>query len=268
MATDARVEAILRDLHRLSGCRLSLHDPQFREIAAFPPEPLPFCRTLQKNGEAKKICQECDRSAFALAEEDGQRHVYRCHFGLTEIISPLYRSGMLLGYLMMGQIAPRENGAREETLATAAPFGSGPVLRRALSECAAPGEEQVQTLARMMTVCADYLALCGAVRPQGDLGMQIEEYLLANYHRRITLQGLSGHFRCGRSTLIKAYARTHPESIAKTLLRIRLQAAQDLLADPTLSVGEVARRCGFSDGGYFSKVWRREKGTLPTSRRE
>jgi AraC-like DNA-binding protein len=43
----------------------------------------------------------------------------------------------------------------------------------------------------------------------------------------------------------------------------RLVRAEERLGDLTLSIGQVARQCGFSDPNYFAKVFRRQTGTSP-----
>lgn len=45
----------------------------------------------------------------------------------------------------------------------------------------------------------------------------------------------------------------------------RLAEARRLLADSVLSVSEIARRSGFGDPAYFTRVFRREVGATPTA---
>ena len=117
--------------------------------------------------------------------------------------------------------------------------------------------------ARIMTVCAEYLTLSGAMKSVGALGKQVEDYLTAHYSERITLEGLAAQFGCSRSTLINAFAATHSVTVFGYLQELRLERARALLQETTLPVGEVARLCGFSDGGYFTKVFRRAMGKCP-----
>ncbi len=48
----------------------------------------------------------------------------------------------------------------------------------------------------------------------------------------------------------------------------RVALGQELLRDPTLSVGEVARRVGFGDASYFSRRFRKLVGATPREWRE
>jgi two-component system response regulator YesN len=48
------------------------------------------------------------------------------------------------------------------------------------------------------------------------------------------------------------------------LIQARIERAGDLLADPGLSVKEVARRSGFESPYYFSRLFRKVTGRTPS----
>ena len=52
-------------------------------------------------------------------------------------------------------------------------------------------------------------------------------------------------------------------TVQEWIIERRMAEARSLLADTDLSVGEVARRVGMSDPGYFSRQFRRTHGTSP-----
>lgn len=47
------------------------------------------------------------------------------------------------------------------------------------------------------------------------------------------------------------------------LRRVRMELARDLLRDPYLRIGDIARRCGYADLGYFGRVFAAEHGCAP-----
>ena len=51
------------------------------------------------------------------------------------------------------------------------------------------------------------------------------------------------------------------------LLKTRVLAAQRLLLETALPVGEIAERCGFASGNYFGDVFCRYQGVSPTEYR-
>ena len=82
--------SILCELHKISGLRVSLHGIDFEEIAAYPPHPLPFCALVNEDKREHSLCLECDRCACTEAISKKNTHIYKCRYGLTEAVSPLY----------------------------------------------------------------------------------------------------------------------------------------------------------------------------------
>jgi len=58
------------------------------------------------------------------------------------------------------------------------------------------------------------------------------------------------------------------ESITKFLHTVRFARATRLLLQTQLTISEVAYECGFSDPGYFTKLFSKEYGATPTEFRE
>ena len=57
------------------------------------------------------------------------------------------------------------------------------------------------------------------------------------------------------------------QSIMESVRRVRVEHARKLLAEPTLSIKEVAAACGFADPYHFSKVFRKIDGLPPSEYR-
>ena len=66
------------------------------------------------------------------------------------------------------------------------------------------------------------------------------------------------------SACIKKYAG---ETFINTLIRKRMEAAQELLATSSLKVREIAGRCGYTDQHYFSYCFKKYSGESPNSMR-
>ncbi|MBR4664243.1 MAG: helix-turn-helix transcriptional regulator, partial [Lentisphaeria bacterium] len=51
------------------------------------------------------------------------------------------------------------------------------------------------------------------------------------------------------------------------VVRLRMEKAKKMLVRTRLPVAEIAAECGFAQSGYFSKVFRRQTGSLPLAYR-
>ncbi len=62
--------------------------------------------------------------------------------------------------------------------------------------------------------------------------------------------------------------RTHLQTtVNHYVVRLRMEKAKKLLAQTRLPVAEIAAMCGFAQSCYFSKVFRRQTGSLPRAYR-
>ena len=164
MADIKDIRTILRDLHLVSGFRVSLHGTDFSEISAYPEEISPFCRLVQENPKAKMQGVYTDADAFERERHSGKIYIYRCRFGLCEAACPLYKNGVLSGYLMMGQVRDGLPGTDAAVISEALPYVSDrPELEKAVSSLPSVPREKMLALADIISLCADRL-LCASER--------------------------------------------------------------------------------------------------------
>ena len=52
------------------------------------------------------------------------------------------------------------------------------------------------------------------------------------------------------------------------LKQILIQPAADLLRSSTLSVQQIAEQCGFADGNYFTRIFKKINGMSPNEYRK
>lgn len=69
-------------------------------------------------------------------------------------------------------------------------------------------------------------------------------------------------------TLHQRFVERVGSTPGEEIRRLRVAAAKRLLADPSLSIGEVAQRCGFGQQSKFSNFFRRETDTSPRDFRQ
>jgi AraC family transcriptional regulator of arabinose operon len=98
----------------------------------------------------------------------------------------------------------------------------------------------------------------------------LRRYLTDHISEPFDLDTMARHFRVSRFHLSRKGRALLGEPLGVVSRRLRLELSRSLL-DATLldlSVGEVARRVGFEDPLYFSKVFRRSEGMSPSEYRQ
>lgn len=93
-------------------------------------------------------------------------------------------------------------------------------------------------------------------------------YIRAHFTEEITLGEVAAVCYTGREHLSRTFKRATGFGFSEYLTAYRLKRAQAmLLNEPSKRISDVATACGFSDGNYFSKVYRRVYGLTPTEER-
>ena len=260
------IVTVLRELHRICGFRVSLHGADFEEIAAYPQNPLPFCRIVNEQEREHAACVCGDRAACLEARGKGSTCIYKCRYGLVEAVSPLYNFGALSGFLMMGQAAESREDAEE-------------AVRRLSDICAdlpaelpdsipTVKEDMIKSYVRIMTICAEYLTLTGAVpgvRP--TVAEQAKRYISENIAKKFVISDICAQLGCSKSTLLSAFKKKYGVTVNAYVTDTRLERARHLLTGGAHTISEIASETGFSDQSYFSKVFSAKYGMSPSDYR-
>ena len=263
------VASLLRDLHTASGLRVSIHDTEFNELAACPESLSGFCEMLQQNPKARLHCLFTDRDTFERVRHTGKIHLYKCRFGLWEAACPLYRNGVLVGYLMMGQGRDVTHESEQEILSASLPYttDAGELTKR-LQSLPALSKETATAFSHIMTLCAEHIASLTAVSvPTADLTEAIIRYINRNIGKKLTVAHLCAAFHCSKSTLMNLFRKNCGMTLGDYLTDRRMAIARELLQYTEEPIGVVALKCGFPDQGYFSKVFSATVGCSPTAYR-
>lgn len=264
---DSKLQTIslLRDLYIITGARISLHDLDFNEIAAYPKSLSKFCDFMQKSKGIRDKCIRADKEAFNKVIETGEVYSYKCHCGLTEIVAPVYNYGCISGYLMMGQIANNGDIGLIKKLVSDiiktsdVPYSEIPVLdSKVLTSCL-----------NVATVVASYLTESNVMEPvPRDLAENVFHYINVHYSEPISIDSLCGVFFCSRTTLMNLFKKKYGVTIGEYLNKYRLSKAEKLLKGGNKNIKTIASECGFTAQSYFSKVFLKVYGLTPVEYRK
>ena len=158
------------------------------------------------------------------------------------------------------------------TLATAKLAELAPLIQRleGTLEASGPG-----SLIESLSIFLDVVLRLAHVGPQRKLAPQRGQFLIGNafrfikgnYMRPITLEQMARAVHMSSRNFCRHFHMATGMTPTKYLTTYRLEQAKELLVDTMLSVDEVARRCGFCDGNYLSKLFRRVYRTTPRAYR-
>lgn len=263
-----KLSSLLKDFYTVTHIRITVFDEHFEEILSYPEQRADFCRLIREDPASLARCVRCDREACQQAANMHDTYIYQCHAGLTEAITPIYLSNIVIGYLFFGHVfsypdfdSGWQNIAKKCRLLPADPDA----LKEACKKLALMDADYIRSASHLLHAVASYLCLERmATLRREDLPVQIDNYITAHLTEELDSQRLCDEFSIGKTKLYEIARESYGTGIAEHIRRLRVEKAKALLSDePDLPVSEAAFACGFTDYNYFITVFKKYTGMSP-----
>lgn len=88
-------------------------------------------------------------------------------------------------------------------------------------------------------------------------------WIRTRFHQPISTLDVARALGCNADYLGRAFRAAHRRTVLDAIQDERLAAARRLLLQTTWDAERIAREAGFSEAGYFRRVFRRRHGTTP-----
>lgn len=262
-----KLNTMLKDFYEVTKIRIAVLDIHFREVTGYPKSRAAICDFIRRNKKADRDCFECDRRACAAAAVSAEPYVYRCHIGLTEIISPLFIGKTVVGYLFFAHML--SFSGRDEADAVAEycqKYGfEKDVIGSLVGEMPLFEKDFIDSSAQLLQAVATYLCMeQAALLKNEDLSLRLNRYLADNLNKPLTIDKICADLNVGKTYLCELSQKLYNTGLAEHIKIMRIQKAAGILsASPTVSVSEVAVLCGFNDANYFISAFKKQTGVTP-----
>lgn len=265
----AELSALLKDFHLLTGIKIVIFDADYNELIAFPPSHCPFCQKMQTTPHCRRKCTESNLQSFRHCQKTGRMIIYHCHAGLIEAAAPLMDNGLLLGYIMFGQITDARDDEQLKRLIETAferfHLPPEPDLQACL-RITRKSTEQIRAAARILEACTFYVLLKRLMYARRqNFARNLDAYLRSRLTEDLTADQIAADFQISRSRLYASCGKYLGMGIASYIKKLRLEKAKELLTQTDLTVSQVAMEAGFSDYNYFCRIFKKETG-LPAGK--
>ena len=110
----------------------------------------------------------------------------------------------------------------------------------------------------------EHLAQAPSTAPPSNV-RRATEFMRENVCQPLTVEDIAQAAGCSARALAAAFRSQRGQTIISVLRDFRLEAARNALltGDPTLTIGAVSARFGFSNAGRFAELYRARFGNLP-----
>lgn len=99
--------------------------------------------------------------------------------------------------------------------------------------------------------------------PGNALAWKAQQIIHTRFHLPLSASTLAQELHCNADYLGRVYRHVFRLTLTEALHRQRVRAAEKLLISDSLSLTQVAMKCGFNDVGYFRKIFRKHTSLTP-----
>lgn len=92
-------------------------------------------------------------------------------------------------------------------------------------------------------------------------------YINQNYMSNISLSDLANTFYLSKEHLSRIFKKETGKNLFSYIMDLKLEKAKHLLIETNRTLDDIAFSLGFSNGNYFSKVFKKNIGTSPSNYR-
>lgn len=136
-------------------------------------------------------------------------------------------------------------------------------------------QQWLGTLPHYQTICKGILiellgimdreaATMGLSLKKRSLVAKIQAYILEHYQEQIQIEELARLVDRTPNYVTRIFREVAGQTPVDYLHRIRVQAANDLMLNSHLTIGQIAEKLGYCDQSYFNRVYKKITGYPPS----
>ena len=265
------LEKLLKDFYTAVGIRISIFDNEFQLVTEYPKVAPSYCKLIRSTEKGMEGCRHCDMQACERAKKMREPHIYTCHAGITEAITPIQLGGGVLGYAILAHMLPIE-GYKEAVKNACNLAENCGVSRekslRAISSITAKTTEEINAAVSLLDAVSSYVYIKNlAVWKNDDFAKKIENYIHTNLGEALSSESLCKQFNVSRSYLYQISMKAFGMGIKQYIAYCRMETAKQLLLKDD-SILTIAQKCGYEEYNYFCKVFKKTTGLSPSAYRK
>ena len=267
-----KLREVMKAFYTLTQMRITFFDGEYNELLAYPEKHGALCSIMKSNTPSLEMCSRSDRRSFEECKKRGELIMYTCHAGLTEAIIPIKDNGIIISYLMFGQVA--NSKSRKQLIEHILPLCTGysiPTAEavEAIDKVPFKSDNQLLAAAKILETCTSYILFKEMITSESSkILSEADRYIQEHLSEELTPEILCAALQISRSKLYRIFENELQTGVSSYIKRKRMDAARDLLKKTKLPVSEIAQRVGFSDYNYFSRVYKQTFGKSAKSYRK
>ena len=263
-ADKSKLSPLIEAFYNLTGIKVAVFDAKLDKIFSYPEKDAPLCVLIQNAKESERLCEKSTEELCKKCSRYSSPLTYKCHAGLTEVVTPITNNSSVIGYIMFGQITNEHN--RENFIKSVKEKCKKYNIdeEKLISEAKKLpyySNEKIEDAAKILKALSGFIVYENIIY-QANLNeaQKILGYISENLDRNLSASHLCKKFYLSKSELYKITSPYTGGGVAAYVKAKRIEAAKELLKQTDKSTVQIAAEVGFSDVGYFLRVFKKETG--------
>ncbi len=261
----AKLKNTIDDLCTLTGLSMGIFDTEFKYLYINNGNNGVYCSALQMTAGGTKNCNDCDMNMLARAAAEKRPYAHICHAGLCDTGVPILKSGLVVGYIMIGRVRmstvldwATEKKLREYGLDTEQ-------MREYYQTMTYLTKEQYDALLHLVS----RLVFENAIEiDYDDFIIRATKYINDNLRADLSVKALCSALFVSKNFLYNSFRSFYAQTVNEYVTERRIALAKDLLSNTERSAYEIAEEVGISNYTYFSKIFKKTVGMSPAKYRK
>jgi AraC-like DNA-binding protein len=259
------IQSMLNCFTKLLGIRIVVYSAEGEEISTGANRPdCHYCRLLKEQLGLADQCHTLDRKMQLQSAQEKKVIHYQCHGGMVECAMPLYVSAQIVGYVMIGQFRiSNEMPLNIRDLWTNT-IGTGE-LEQAYREVPRFEQERVNDILQLFTMLVDFIIYHRMVIRKGSNSLDpLLTYMEEHLEENLSLEKAADLVFRSKSSFSHVFKSHIGKCFKQYQTDLKLAKADEYFQTiPDISIREVALKLGYEDPLYFSRLYRKYRGTPP-----
>ncbi len=127
--------------------------------------------------------------------------------------------------------------------------------------------KDVKSLKKGISFIVNAIASSSSAEDSKDDVQRAKEYILANISNNISVKDVADYVHLSPEYFSKLFKKEIGENVKNYIMRIKVDAAKDLLENPNIPVSIVASELGYSNFSHFTQMFKKLENITPSEYR-
>ncbi|MBR3934277.1 MAG: PocR ligand-binding domain-containing protein [Clostridia bacterium] len=258
-----KINTLLHDFYNSTGITIDLLKVDFSKVSHTKYEFNNYCKCIQETPEGKKACRMSEISLLEKCRDTKQTQMHICHAGLVDIAVPIIYEEEIIGYIIFGQLKTQSDFSKLTDYLQKL-YPDTKILKKHYSKIAYYDFEKIQSVSNIASMLIKYILLENMLKPKLEDSIQKAiNYIENNLDKELCVKSISKNINVSKSVLYKKFHQNFKCTVAHYINVKRVDKSIELLLKTDLSMEEISQRVGYASASYYSRIFKKIKGTTP-----